>query len=1043
MIRIARSAIRHPRSAVAIWLALAVALGLVGTQLESRFSPSILVAKGTPSAKAHDLAKGYFGDSQLTPIMLSGPAKQIDQQGTTLVAHLRARGDTAVLSPFDDTPGTEVLRPRPTEATIIASIERSEEYVIDTALPQIHQAVDTLIKDGVTANVTGQASIDSAVRDESLRQTKLAVAIAIPVVFLVLLLVLRAPLAAFIVTGFAATMLPVGYGLTALAANIIPVDAVAASGAAMVGLALGVGFGLLMVSRFREQLASSVSDPAASAHAAAEAATGAGRAVLIAGTALVVAMVLASLLSMPEILNSIGIGATIMAAVGAAGAVGALPAMLTITGPHVEAASFGPKIGSPKAPLAHRLAALPAIVAGVALAGMVALSIPVLDMKAGPPGPKMLPKDNPARLDYEAVAKSMGEGWLNPFEIIVAKGGKPITTQSYLGQLERYQKALGKDKQVESVMGPGMLFANANELQGIPNGLNKAAATATKSKKDLKKLIAGLKLATDGVAQLRGGLGAAANGAGQLQGGTGQAYGGSGQLASGLSQADAGAQQLKAGAAAAAAGAKELAGGLELAKTGVTGGLPAIDNLVKSASANAAAVAALGDSVAATTTQISNAAAALGNMTTGKTDPAYDVAVGAVQSAAATNAKLADQVVAAANTAQANATVLAVVKSQVQELEAGIGKLLNGSNQLSAGLAKLSAGNGQLADGIAQLDAGGAKLQNGLAQLNAGAGQLAAGLSSGIGPSGQLLAGMNTITGAVVESRKKIPSTAALEKLKQEAPGLFDSGYFVMAALDGAPKASRDAASFVVNVDNGGTAGRITVVPKTGAQTPATEALYDRLQASAAVFATATRSEAAVGGTGASLIDYKNTGLDKLPIVIGALALLTFVVLAIETRSVLVPATSVVLSALTATASFGVLWMLFGGSDPVLGGSGAIDPVTMIAVSTVIFGLTIQYEVFAVEHLHRVYGAGAAMLGVLLAFIPAELTLISEFAIGMAVAVILDTLVVRPVMVRLDRRRRPPEGPPVPGARMPEPHLHVPHVHLRRPHMPHALTRRH
>ena len=135
MIRIARSSIRRPRTAVALWLVIAVALGLVGTQLESRFSPSILVAKGTPSAQAHDLAEGYFGDSQLTPIMLSGPAKQIDRQGATLVAHLRARGDTAVLSPFDNTPGTDVLRPKPTEATIIASIERSEEYVIDTALP--------------------------------------------------------------------------------------------------------------------------------------------------------------------------------------------------------------------------------------------------------------------------------------------------------------------------------------------------------------------------------------------------------------------------------------------------------------------------------------------------------------------------------------------------------------------------------------------------------------------------------------------------------------------------------------------------------------------------------------------------------------------------------------------------------------------------------------------------------------------------------------------------------------------------------------------
>ena len=1042
MIRIARSSIGHPRTAVVVWLVLAVALGLVGTQLESRFSPSILVAKGTPSAQAHDLANGYFGDSQLTPIMLTGPAKQIDQQGPTIVAHLRLRGDTTVLSPFDGTPGTDVLRPKPTQATIIASVAKSEEDVIDTALPQIHQAVTNLTKGGVTAHITGQASIDSAVRDETISQTKTAVAIALPVAFLVLMLILRAPIGALAVTGFAATLLPIGYGLTAIAASFIKVDAVAVAGAAIVGLALSVGFGFLVVSRFRERLATSPGDPAGSAHAAVESATGAGRAVLIGGTAMIIGLVLASLLSMPEILNSIGIGAVIMAVVATAGAVSALPALLAMTGPRIEAGSFGTKPWV-RQPHGKVRTALPAVLAGAALVGMVALSLPVLDLKAGPPGPKMLPKDNPARVDYEAVARSMGEGWLNPFEIIVAKGGKPITTETYLKALQRYQTTIGKDKQVVNIMGPGMLFANAKDLQGIPNGLNTAAATATKSKKDLVKLIAGLKLATDGVAQLRGGLGAAANGAGQLHGGTGQASSGSGQLASGLSQADAGAQQLKAGAAAAAAGAKDLSAGLALAQHGVISGLPALDNLIRAAQANAEQVASLSNAVASTTADLNSAAGALGNMTTGKQDSAYNAAVSGVQSAAAANQKLAGEIATATQNAQMNAAALSVVKSQVQELEAGIGKLLAGSNQLSAGLAKLSSGNSQLASGISQLDAGGAKLQDGLAQLNTGAGQLAAGLQSGVGPSGQLLAGMNEITGAVVKSRKSIPSTAALEQLKKESPGLFDSGYFVMSALDGAPQASREAASFVVNVDSGGTAGRITVVPKHGASVAATEALYDRLRTSAAAFAKATQSQAAVGGTGANLIDYKTTGLDKLPIVIGALALLTFLTLAIVTRSVLIPAVSVVLSLLTATAAFGVLWMLFGGSDPVLGGSGAIDPVTVIAVSTAILGLAIIYEVFSVQHLHRLIGAGLAMLAVILAFVPAQLTLISQFAIGLAVAVVLDTVVIRAVMIRLGERRGPP-GAAAEAASMPEPRFEGPHGVRERPREPELhLTGRH
>lgn len=1029
MIRIAMRSIRHPRIAIAIWVALAAGLGLLGSQIESKFVPSILVPKGTQSAKAEKLAQSRFGDSQLTPIMLVGPAAQLDKQGPQLVAKLRTRTDTQVLSPWDGTPGSDVLRPRKTAATIVASIAKPEKDVISTVLPEIRSAVDKTVSGPVTAHITGQASIDQAIRDKSLSQTKTAVAVAIPAVFLVLLLLLRAPIAALLVTGFAASLLPVGYGLTTIAASVIRVDAVAAAGAAMVGLALGVGFGLLMVARFRDDLRKEASDPEAAAHGAVEASRSAGRAVLIAGTAMVAAMVIATTLSMTEILNSIGIGATLMAVVAAAGAVGVLPAVLKLTGGRIEAGVFGAsfaarqreRLGQHK-----RFAALPAAAAGAAMVLVIALSVPVLSLNSGPPDAKLLPSSSQARQDYEAVAKVMGPGWLSPFEVVVARNGAPVTTRQFLAKVNAFEKKTAKDKAVTSVLGPGALLGNANELQGVPKGLDTAAATAKSSKKDLKKLIAGLQLATNGVSQLRGGLGAAASGAGQLHGGTGQAYSGSGQLKSGLDQANAGAQQLKDGAAQAAAGARDLASGLSLAKSGVAGGLPAINKLITAVNANANQVAGLSTRAKAPRSQVATAAQELAAMTVGKNDPRYNAVVSALQKAAASDAGLATAIDSAATQAQLNATTVVVVKQQVQDLQAGISKLLAGGNQLSAGLKQLSGGNSDLASGIAQLDAGGAQLQNGLAQLYNGAGQLAAGLGSGIGPSGQLLAGMHTITSSVVKARAGIPSTKDLEKLKKQSPGLFNSGYFVLAALDGAPRASRDAAQFVVNVERGGTAGRITVVPKQGATAAATRALHDRLVESAAAFAKANHAQVAVGGTGSDLVDYRNMGLERLPVVVLALALLTFAMLALVTRSVLVPAAAVVLNLLTATAAFGVLTLLFGGDSPVLGGPGFVDPVTMIAVVTVVLALAIEYEVFALERLRRVSTAGIAMLAVLLPFAPADLVLVRQFAIGMAVAVAIDALVVRRILLRVQGRTQ--GRPPI--------RWHLPHVRI---HLPHHL----
>ena len=63
------------------------------------------------------------------------------------------------------------------------------------------------------------------------------------------------------------------------------------------------------------------------------------------------------------------------------------------------------------------------------------------------------------------------------------------------------------------------------------------------------------------------------------------------------------------------------------------------------------------------------------------------------------------------------------------------------------------------------------------------------------GPAGQLAAGLGTMEAKVAKSRGAIPSTKDLEKLKRQSPGLFDSGYFVLAAVSGAPEADRARAS--------------------------------------------------------------------------------------------------------------------------------------------------------------------------------------------------------------------------------------------------------
>ncbi len=81
MNRLAELSIRHPRRVLALWLAFAAAMAFFAFGVADQLSPSKTVIAGTESARAHDLAEEEFGPSVLVPILLQGPAAQVDRQG--------------------------------------------------------------------------------------------------------------------------------------------------------------------------------------------------------------------------------------------------------------------------------------------------------------------------------------------------------------------------------------------------------------------------------------------------------------------------------------------------------------------------------------------------------------------------------------------------------------------------------------------------------------------------------------------------------------------------------------------------------------------------------------------------------------------------------------------------------------------------------------------------------------------------------------------------------------------------------------------------
>jgi len=1096
MISLAKLSIRRPKAALAAWLIAGVALSLIGFGVSKTLSPSITVVPGTQSSRAQQLGNAQFGPTQLVPILLEGPKAQLNREGPPLVAALAKRPHTRVLSAWDAGTASAGLRPKPTAAMIIVSVDRSEKDAVKYDQPQIENLVSHKIRAPVRSYITGQPSIDRAEKNASLSSLRRDELIAIGILFILLLIGLRAPIAALIVTAVGAVSTLAGFGEVALLGHIFQLDPVGVAAGTMTGLALGVAFALLILDRFHREELPPGAHPRTAATAAIRELETTGRAVLIAGSALVLALALVAVIGPTQLMVSVGTGALTCAAFATGGAVVVMPAALVLLGRRIDAFSF-----PAPAPVARFWSALVgggnwvtrhAVYAGFAATVMLAvIAVPALALKSGPPDVSQLPASSKARIAFGEVSRVMGPGWATPYSLIVVSNTRPITTPALLTNLYKFELQIAKDKTVYSVTGPGEINSTSNQLKSFGPSLNHSVKISDQSKAQLLQLINGLGQAGSGSAQLQAGLASASSGASQLQSGGGQAGSGAGQLHSGLAQAQsgsatlaaglnsalAGANALKNGAAQALAGSTQLAAGLGKGAPQVKAGLPAVGQMASASAATNNEIKQVQGDAQSTQSDISSALSALNGSSSAKSDPGVQAALTALESANSSVGTINAGLASARQNAATTAFLAAGVNSQINQLSPQLTAAASGAAQLQAGIQQLHAGNAQLASGLSQLAGGGTQLTSGLSQLTAGAsalqigigqlttgaGALATGLASGVSPAGQLTTGLGQMQAAVIKSRGQIPSTAQLKLLEAQSPGIFNSGYFVLAAVEGATPANRNAATFTINLLRGGTAGQIVVVPKYKSNVAATTALGTHLAALAATFAKANNVQVAVGGPAGNLGDLTSVTKSRIWLDVAVLSLAILLVLCLALRAVLLPVAATVFSLLVVASTFGILQLLFGGSNSPMGGPGYLDPITIISVFTVAFGINTVFSTVLLMRTREAYvasaggraavrkglrdtaaastGAGLLMVAALIPFSTTDLLNIRALGIGVAVAVLLDVVIMRPVLLpaaeavlgrygwwpTVAPRPSEPAKPVRRARRLPRPHM--PHRH--------------
>ncbi len=1039
--------LRYPKRALLAGLVVVAFLSIFGFSLEDRLNPSTIEIKGTKTAQATEMLNEYFGDSAPFVVFLEGPPKALDEQGPRLIRALRSDPKVTTLSPWDQG-AVSRLRPQPQHAFILLDFHVNTHEAVDDKVPLLNETLEKTIHAPVRGTQTGVASLSRAIEDESIAATEKAELIALPVLLIVLLLVFRSPIAAAVPLGFGALAVLSSRGLLALLTHFFDVSALALTVCSMLGLALGVDYALLMVSRFREELAEGA-DPMTAAWMTRRTAA---RTVVFAGSTLVLSMIVALFVVPGALLASLAgtLAMVVTLTVFIATLLG--PSLLVLIGPNIDRWRIGSAPNGERSRLMTIVSAAlrrPAPVAAVIGLVVLALAAPALALKTGPFSIGQLPKDDPAREDAELIEESAGGGLEAPFVMVAVSPTRPITEEATLDTLDRWQKRLANTPGVQSVIGPSQLTGAVRPLQRGLSGLlasnDKTGPIAT-----LDRLGTNLDRLANGVGAVRTGLSRATAGAALLAEGSGRAEEGAVEIATGVGQAAAGSEEAIDAIDKVAKGNKQLAAANERAALGALQLKFATHDLVPNFNANGyprskrlvrglnrlskETLPPIQANAQGSSEKVNQALQQVEGMTVGKTDPNYAAALDALRQASTQAGAVPGELTKLKEALDQEAHEAEELKRWIQSTLGQMRQVAAAAKRLSEGLDTIKKGSKELATGSARLDREASKELDQLGPFQDGAEQLVAGLARLTGGTEELEhrlaefysrsypleSGSRRIAVRVQSQNETVKRR--IDRLRDTSPGIFDSGYFVLSALDGTRGELNERANEAVDLNHGGQATTITVIPKYPLNSPGSISLNKKLDEEAKALGKESGLKTGVTGGPATLNTFSKVTRDRIPIVIAAIVLATFLVLVLVLRSLPLAALAIGLNMASVGVAFGVLMLLTNVPDGwPLGGRTYIDAVSTVMIFGIVFGLSIDYAVFLLVRMREHYdefgdnakaiefglektarvitGAAVIMMAVFIAFAGAPIATVSQIGIGLTVAVILDATVVRIVLL--------------------------------------------
>jgi RND superfamily putative drug exporter len=447
-----RFVIRHRRSVLVAWAVVLLAGGYASSKLNAILSNTFSVP-GTASEQVRHSLQLHFGDrsdgSFTVVFALAKDAAPVETRASLTRAVKRAvavvpHGSLGQFNLARTPAGTTIVYGDVQSALTLAKAKGYTDKVI-AALGR-PKGVDRVY-------VTGAAAIQhdlDPVFQSDLKHGELM--IAVPIALLVLLAVFGLSWAVTIPLIFATCTISGTLGIVYGVASIWATPTYATNLVQLIGLGIAVDYSLLIVYRFREELASGKEVD----HAVVRTMQTAGRAVVFSGIA--VALGLALLVAMPlPFIRMLGVAGFLIPVVSIAGAVTLQPALLSFYGRRgVARHRVLPRRESPSgegfwAGLARRIMRRPIafLVAGTAV--LVLMALPAFWLQLTPGSTFGIPRTSQSVRGFDVLRQAVGEGAVAPSQILVQGPPGAVNAPQTQAAVERLVAGLERDPEVARV----------------------------------------------------------------------------------------------------------------------------------------------------------------------------------------------------------------------------------------------------------------------------------------------------------------------------------------------------------------------------------------------------------------------------------------------------------------------------------------------------------------------------------------------------------------------------------------------------------------